>query len=450
MTRSLTQTIAALRTGRISARNLLEFHLKRIERFNSLLNAFVYVDPRAWEAADASDARLRAGQPLSPLDGVPVAIKDNLLVESWPAVWGSPLFRKFVADHDEAPVARLRASGAVLLGKTNTPEFSLRGVTDSPVFGSTRNPWNVGLSPGGSSGGAVAAVAADLAPLALATDGGGSIRRPAAHTGLVGLKPGGGRIARAGGFPPLLVDCEVVGPIGRSVADVRLMFDVLATRRPVPAFPDRARILVVEGIGDAPVDPGLALRCREAAEAFAALGHEVRRGELPFSIETPMETWRTLMGVGLAGLVRAHPDFLEVAAPDFVEQALNGAGLSAVDHAALVETLFDFRALTAAVFEDVDVILTPTTAAQPWPVGESHPALIDGRPAGPRGHAIFTGWVNACGHPAISIPVRPYDDGMPVGVQLVGAMGADEWLMDLAGAFEATHPFADRRPEMAQ
>ena len=450
MTRTLTQTIAALQTGVLSAKALLDYHLKRIERLNPSLNAFVYIDPDAVTAAQDSDARLRAGKPLSPLDGVPVAVKDNLLVAGMPAVWGSRLFAGYVPDHDEAPVARLRTAGAVIVGKTNTPEFSLRGVTENAVFGITRNPWDLGRTPGGSSGGAVAAVAAGLVPLALVTDGGGSIRRPAAHTGLVGFKPGGGRIARRDGFPTLMFDCEVVGPVARSVADARVMFDVLKTHGAASPAPERTRILVVERIGDAPVDPAIVERCHEAAAGFAALGHEVRQGALPFDITDAMAAWSAIAGVGLAGLARSHPRFMELASPDFVEQALNGAGLSGIDHAALIDALLAFRATTAAAFEEMDVILTPTTAAQAWPIGQSHPATIDGRPVGGRGHAVFTGWVNACGHPAISIPVRPDVDGLPVGVQLVGAMGSDEALLDLAAAFEAAHPWADRWPGMAR
>jgi aspartyl-tRNA(Asn)/glutamyl-tRNA(Gln) amidotransferase subunit A len=439
---------AALADGRVTARALLEDCLDCIERLNPVINAMVALDPGARLAADESDARRRAGRSLGPLDGVPATVKDNLLMKGCPAVWGSPLYRDFRPDHDEAPVARLRAAGAVLIGKTNTPEFALRGYTDNPVFGVTRNPWNVTLTPGGSSGGAAAALAAGFAPLALATDGGGSTRRPAGHVGVVGLKPSLGRIPSSGGFPPLMFDCETVGLMARTVSSVRLMFKAMAIdARPTRSGP--ARVLVVERFGQAPVDPGIAERCREAGAQLAALGHEVRAGPLPFPIDDVIAAWSALAGVGLARLATDQPRFFELAAHDFAAQAREGQARSASDYDRLIETLLAFRAVTAAAFETIDVILTPSAAAQPWPAREAFPPEIDGQPVGPRGHAVFTAWVNACGHPGLAIPVRPADDGMPVGVQLVGALGADERLLEIASALEAVHPWADRWPAMA-
>ncbi len=184
-----TQLSAAFARGDTDPVAVLRAVKRRIEALNPDLNAIVTPNPQADEDAAASARRWAAGAPLSPLDGVPLTVKDNLLVRELPASWGSRLFRDFVPGHDELPVARLRAAGLVILGKTNVPEFTLEGYTDNPLFGVTRNPWNRELTPGGSSGGAVAAVAAGFGPLAIGTDGGGSIRRPASHTGLVGLKP---------------------------------------------------------------------------------------------------------------------------------------------------------------------------------------------------------------------------------------------------------------------
>ncbi len=345
--RSIARLAADLRAGAVTARELLDHYLERIERLNPAVNAFVYVDPEAAKAAQASDARLKAGRPLGPLDGIPVSVKDNLLVRGCPAVWGSPLYADYVPDHDELPVARLRAAGAVLLGKTNTPEFSLRGFTDNPVFGPTRNPWNLVLTPGGSSGGAAAAVAAGLCPIALGTDGGGSIRRPAAHTGLVGFKPGLGRIERGDGFPPLMFDCEVVGPLARSTADTRLMFDILAAHGRTSPRRGPLRILVVERFGDAPVEPMLAARCRQVAVDLKVLGHAVTFGALPFEIDDAMLAWQALTSASLAWLAEQEPRFLESASSEYVDQARGGSTLTGADYVALTQTLFDFRTVAA-------------------------------------------------------------------------------------------------------
>lgn len=460
--RTVTELGQDLREGRTSARALLDACLERIERLNPKLNAFIFVDEQARVAADESDRRLAAGRPRSVLEGIPIGIKDSLLVRDQPAVWGSRLFADHVPDHDEAPITLLREAGAVFVGKTNVPEFTLRGYTDNPVFGVTRNPWNSDLTPGGSSGGSVAAVAAGLVPLAIGADGGGSIRRPAAHTGLVGLKPSIGRVPRADGFPAILLDCEVVGPIGRTVADVRAALSCLGQPhrsdprsrgmkrlREEGELPRALRILFVERFDDLPVDPAILASCRAAAERLRSLGHHVSAGPLPFSIADANAAWGKVGDVGLALLAREHPRFEELASLPYVEQARAGARVSAAEYLHVIEVLHALRGKVGRAFDDLDVIVTPTTAAQPWPAHEVFPPVIDGREAGPRGHAIFTGWVNACGHPAISIPIDPDPDGMPIGLQLVGDYGADGLLLDLAEQYERAHPWRHRWPELA-
>lgn len=446
---SIAQLAALLRDGSVSSRGLLDQYVSRIERLNATINAFVYVDAGATKAADAADARFRASRPLSLLDGIPFAVKDNLLVKGCPAVWGSGLYASHVADHDELPVARLRSRGAVLIGKTNVPELALRGYTDNAVFGTTRNPWNPARTPGGSSGGAVAAVAAGLAPAALGTDGAGSIRRPCAHTGLVGLKPTVGRVRRGFGFPQLMFDFEVAGPIARDVAAVRRIFEILASDAEQPEAPKRSRILFVEKFGTAPVDPMIIDRCREAASWLRQLGHEVTSGALPFGLSTASVVFQKIIRVGLAMLARREPRFFELVAPDLAEQAQQGESLPATEYAELLEALSAFRVSVAQAFDKIDIIMTPTTAAQPWPAEDPYPPVIAGQPVGPRGHAIFTGWVNVCGHPAITLPANPDPDGMPIGFQLVGPPHGDELLLAVAQEFEAAHPFADRWPVLA-
>jgi aspartyl-tRNA(Asn)/glutamyl-tRNA(Gln) amidotransferase subunit A len=451
-----------LREGTVSARSLLDHYLARIERLNPTLNAITFVDPGVNAAAEESDRRLKAGRPRSPLEGIPIAVKDNILVRGQPAVWGSRLYAEHVASHDELPIARLRDSGAVIVGKTNVPEFTLRGFTGNPVFGVTKNPWDLTLTPGGSSGGSAAAVAAGLVPLALGTDGGGSIRRPAAHTGLVGVKPSIGRIPRANGFPAILFDCEVVGPMGRTVDDVRLALECLsgphrADQRsrglpellPWGATGGRQKILFVERFGAAPVDHRIIASCRTAAENFSALGHYVTTGELPFSLEAVDGAWNKIGAAGLAMLSQREPRFFDLASREYQDQARAGAKITGGDCVEIIGILHTLRAEAGEAFASIDVIATPATAAQPWPADAPFPSTIEECEVGPRGHAVFTGWVNACGHPALALPVDPAPDGMPIGLQIVGDFGAEGLLLDLAQEYEAHNPWADRWPAFA-
>jgi aspartyl-tRNA(Asn)/glutamyl-tRNA(Gln) amidotransferase subunit A len=428
--------------------------LDRADAMNPVLNALVAIDPDGAErAAAASEARWRAGTPLSPLDGVPVTIKDSLHVEGFATAWGSRLYAGQGADRDETPVGRLRAAGAVILGKTNVPELTVQGYTGNPVFGVTRNPWDPALTPGGSSGGAVAAVAAGIGPLALGTDAGGSIRRPASHTGLVGLKPTAGRVPRRGGLPPIMLDLEVVGPVARTVADLAAAMRILGAADPdaVPAHgflpfgtiavPERPlRILSVPAFGDAPVDPEIAGSVAEAAARFGELGHRVETGR--FDAATAItEAWPVLGQAGIAWLMRAHPGRLDDLGPAIRALAEAGANLSASDLFAVQRMALVLREDLAALFSTYDLLMTPTAAALPWSAHETHPDRIAGRPVGPRGSATFTGFVNAAGCPGISIPCRPSTAGLPIGFQLVAPWGGDETLVAVAASYEAAHPW---------
>jgi aspartyl-tRNA(Asn)/glutamyl-tRNA(Gln) amidotransferase subunit A len=211
---SIADLAAALAAGRLTSKALVERSLARIRKRDGRLNSFVALDEAgALAAAEQSDERLARGEARSPLEGVPISIKDSLHVVGLPSTWGSRALADFRPAKDELPVARLRAAGAIMLGKTNVPEFTLEGYTRNDLFGVTRNPWNPELTPGGSTGGGAASVAAGLVPAALGADGGGSVRRPASHTGLVGFKPSIGRWPRIDGFPAILTDFETAGSL---------------------------------------------------------------------------------------------------------------------------------------------------------------------------------------------------------------------------------------------
>ena len=433
---------AAFRAGRLTPSQALDASLARIEAMNPALGAFVALRAAAARAdAHASTLRHARASPLSPLDGVPIAVKDNLPVAELPTTWGSLAGRDHRSAHDELVIVRARAAGLVIVGKTNVPEFTLEGYTRNALFGTTRNPWDPRLTPGGSSGGSVAAVAAGMVPLALGTDGGGSTRRPAGYTGLVGLKPSIGTIAREHALPPLLLDFEVVGPIARTIADLRLLFSVLAGPHAAdPAscaaagaartLPDPLRVLYVPTLNDAPVDPAIAAACETAALRLRALGHDVRVGPLPLELTGLDADWPRIGQMGLAWLFARHPHWRAGAGERYLAMADEGARLPATLLWQVLDTAAQLRREAAHLFERIDLIAMPSAAAMPWAADQPYPPEIDGRPVGPRGHAIFTGWVNAAGLPALAVPVAP-PARLPIGLQLIGPFGCDAALLAL-------------------
>ncbi|HSV84177.1 MAG TPA: amidase [Ramlibacter sp.] len=449
-----------LRDKQITASQVVEHFLARVEKLQPTLNAFIHVDAQgARAAAKASDERFAKGEPRSWLEGIPVSIKDNIYVKDMPFVFGSPLFKDNIADHDELPIELLRNAGAILFGKTNLPEFASRASTYNPVFGVTSNPWNTDLTTGGSSGGSVASVAAGMVPLSLGTDGGGSIRRPAGYTNVVGLKPTLSRIPRADGFSSVLYDCEVVGPIGRTVDDVRLMMAAIAKpdrrdqrSRGFATISTRAgtvgklKILYVPRFGANPVDPEIVQSCDAAAAQLRALGHEVVEGELPFDIQPVSDSWAKIGNVCMSLMALNHPKFKEQVTPEYRDRAVTGDGISGGEYQGVIELLYQLRSAVGQAFEQYDIIMTPTSAANPWPKNEPFPPVIAGEKVGPRGHAVFTNWVNACSHPGIALPAKPTQAGMPIGFQLIADFGADELLLDLAAQFEQQAEWKDLWP----
>lgn len=454
---SATALAAAYAAREVTPVEVLDAVLARMDAVNPILNAVIVEDrPAARRAAEASAGRWRAGSPLGPLDGVPFTVKDNIVTAGLPTQWGCPVFRSFQGATDELPVARMLAGGAVLVGKTNVPELTMIGYTDNTLFGPTGNPWNPALTPGGSSGGAVAAVAAGIGPVALGTDGGGSIRRPASHTGLVGLKPTPGRIPRCDGLPAILLDLEVIGPIARSVADVWTVTRALAAADPhdpaslrLPTFgvlpPVRpCRILYAPRFAGHPVDPEIADSVAAAAAQLAALGHDVREGAPPFDPDAVAAIQATIGPSGLAWLMGDKN--AEPAAPILRQALATGASLQAADLFRALDAMAGLRRTMAVFFETTDVLMTPSAAALPWPKTETHPPVIAGQPVGPRGHAVFTAFANIAGLPGLALPCQPAAGGLPVGFQLVGPAGSDDRLLALGQHYEMAHPWADRWP----
>jgi aspartyl-tRNA(Asn)/glutamyl-tRNA(Gln) amidotransferase subunit A len=450
------------RDGSLTPLAVAQACLARLEAVDPRINAFVARrDPAFMEEAEAATERYARGAPLSPIDGIPLSVKDSLYTADLPTTWGCPALRSHATGQDELSVGRARAAGALVIGKTNVPEFALEGYTANPIFGVTRNPWNLALTPGGSSGGAVASVAAGVTPLAIGQDGGGSIRRPASHTGLVGLKPSLSTVPREHVLPSLLLDFEVIGPLARTVADARMLFDVMrgpaavdrwslaAAHARTQARPSTSlRILYVERFGAAPLDPQIAASVGPAVQGLGALGHRVTTGSLPLDLDFYAEAWPQIGQIGLAQLFERQPDWAAQASPKYREMAQKGRQLPAARLWQIVEQVKQLRRDSTALFDDIDVIVLPSAAALPWQAQEAYPTRIDGQEVGPRGHAVYTGWVNAAGLPALALPCAPSREGLPIGMQLVGRYGTDDILLDLGAAYEAAHPWADRWPAL--
>ncbi|MBO9513302.1 MAG: amidase [Variovorax sp.] len=451
---SAAELAAAYAKGQLDPVLVLRAVLERLQAVQPHIRAVVSMDESAaLAAAQASAARWKRAAPLSPLDGVPLTVKDNIPVAGLPCQWGSRLFRDHRPARDESPVRRLRAAGAVIVGKTNVPEFTLQGYCDNALHGATHNPWRPGLTPGGSSGGAVAAVAAGVGPLALGTDGGGSIRRPCALTGLVGLKPSWGLVARTDGLPEILPGMEVVGPIARTTGDLRRMMVVLAPGggfdAAASASSRKQRILHWRTLAGRPVDPEVTRSVNDAAQALRAMGHDVVEAEAPAAVDTfNREAWPVIAATGLAAVLRPHSAQTGELSPALARMLADGLGLRAVDLFDARQCVRRLRTAIAACLEDADLILTPSSAALAWPAHQTHPTHIDGQAVDARGHALFTAFVNATGLPALNLPARASASGLPIGFQLVGRAGSDAALCALGADFEAQQPWRDRWPAL--
>jgi aspartyl-tRNA(Asn)/glutamyl-tRNA(Gln) amidotransferase subunit A len=445
--RTAVQLTMGFQSGCFDPIDVLDAVLGRIETVNNTVNAIIALDLKeARAAAQRAAARWRAGTPRSALDGVPLTIKDNLHVAGLPATWGSRLHQGFVPETDEPAVASLRRAGAVILGKTNVPEFTLQGYTDNLLFGRTINPHAPGLTPGGSTGGGAASVAAGFGPIAIGTDGGGSIRRPAAHCGLWGFKPSIGQIARYGGFPQILLDFEVIGPVARTLGDIVAAFTILKgldARDPrslmalaaSPGIPPRPRVAFLPRISAAPVDPAITARVARFAEDLRSQGCIVEEIEFPFDFDALGAIWGTVASVGLAWHLAKYPGVAGLVGGPAHQTAAAGAQIPAGRYLDALASAGEARAAAAAFFENWDILLTPTTAALAWPADQMFPPQIDGVDVGARGHAVFTGWMNVLGLAALSVPVAMTETSGGIGVQLAVPPGHDEMLLAFARRF---------------
>jgi amidase len=445
-----------VRAGEVSSRELVEACLRRIDQLDERLNAFrVVLDERALAEAGQADARRKAGNE-RPLLGVPIAIKDDADVAGEPTRFGTAATDGRPAPADSAHVARLREAGAVIVGKTNVPELTQWPFTESDAFGVTRNPWDPERTPGGSSGGTAAAVAAGMVPAALGSDGGGSIRIPAACCGLFGLKPGVGLISNAPKHEPWR-GLSVWGPLTRSVRDAALWLDVVADTPPAVRYsdaaasadPGRLRIAV-----SAKVPLGLLarvhpiyLRAMEAtAELLRELGHEVTEVDPPYGAGAYGFVARYLRGIADDASHVDHPERLERRTRGMVRM---GRSIPAplVDRA--VAAGGELHDRFASFFARHDVLLTPALATPPPRVGRWAGAGALRTFNEVAAYTPFTAIFNHTGQPAAAVPAGWTTSGLPLSVQVAAGMGQEGTLLALAAQLEAARPWAEARPPVS-
>jgi aspartyl-tRNA(Asn)/glutamyl-tRNA(Gln) amidotransferase subunit A len=367
------------------------------------------------------------------------------------------LFRDYVPDRDDICVERLRAAGAVIIGKTTTPELAMLGRTDSRLSGITRSPWNPALTPGGSSGGASASVAAGVTTLAIGTDMGGSTRLPASYTGLLGMRPSTGRIPRRFGFPATCIDFQVIGPFARTIRDMRLLYDALAGPDPrdpysqrFPAGPvsepkSRLRIGWFTAIGDEGATPAVAASVAAAVDKLADANCEIAQVGAPFDLGALRTFHATLTAAAAARIVVRFPDRWRTDTCDNVRAAAErGLAISAAAYVDALDALAAWRADVTEAWGDYDALIVPTAAAPAWRAEDEAPPGLS-----PATQGMFGAWINAAGLPGISVPGRPHSDGRPIGVQIVAAFGHDATVLEIAQRLENLTPWADRWPAMA-
>jgi amidase len=446
-----------LRSRELSARELLSAYLHRIHRVNPRLNAIVSLaEEQAAQSAAAADDAAARGTLLGPLHGLPIAVKDLADTAGIRTTYGSPLFADHVPDADAPYVALLRAAGAVILGKTNTPEFGAGSQTFNPVFGVTRNPWDLRMTAGGSSGGAAAAVAAGLVPFADGSDLAASVRNPAAMCGVIGLRTTPGLIPAVDPMRDDVFDPQaVIGPIARSPADAALLLSALRGRDPGfplarpgadgaaeagwaagrrPADLTGLRIAWSADLGGLPVEPEVAQVLDRARKALAAGGAGITDAEPALSDAD--EVFHVLRGVLLAGKLGAMlPSGRDRMKQTLVWNIEQGLALTGPQVAAALRRRSVIFARMKMFLRDYDVLALPTVQVTPFPVEQEWVTEINGVP-----QRTYIDWLRSCSritvtaHPSVSVPAGLSTDGLPVGLQLVGRFGTDERLLDIAEA----------------
>ena len=446
----------------VSPVEVTEAILRRMDQLNPKLNAFITTTPElALKGAHAAEETYQTDESPPALAGIPTSIKDLVAMTGFPTTRGSWRYRDSVSDFDAPIMDRFHEAGAVIIGKTNLPEFGWKGDSTNRIIGSTHNPWQHGRTAGGSSGGGTAALAAGLGPLAQGSDGAGSIRIPTSFCGVYGLKPSWGLIPQ---YPASAVELfSHLGPMTRTVADAALMLNVMAGADPrdrlsIPAETDYLtaleediaglRVAWSPDLGYALIDPEIREIVTKAAERFGELGCHVE--EAHPSLEDPWESIvHVIWASAFAGLHLHDLDAVrDQIDPGLVRVIEQGMQLSGAEVAIAYAQRNDYYHTWRQFMERYDLVLTPTLPVTAFPAGDDHPGQIDGQPTTYLSWTAFTYPFNITGQPAASVPCGFDHNGLPIGLQIVGRWRDDVTVLRASAAFEALAPWADKRPPL--
>ncbi len=451
---SAAELASLIRRRELSPVEITEHYLRRIDALNPKLNAFITVD---YEGAIAAAREAESSPPQGPLHGVPVAVKDLSLTKGLRSTSGSLTLKDNIPSVDSVSAERIREAGGIIIGKTNTPEFGYKGVTDNRLGEPTLNPWDTSRTSGGSSGGSAAAVAAGLAPVAEGTDGAGSIRIPAGFCGVVGIKPSFARVPRYP-IPDIYYTLSHTGPIARTADDAALLLDVLSgydKRDPLsmteplrlsPYAPEPLRIAWSPRLNYAPLEPEIEAITEKAALKLCEAGHSVERADPDITDPEPLELniWNTVYAARYGPL---EEPMRSLFTPELAEIVDEGMRLPAwrlcKDSIERTKLYYEMEKF----FGTFDLLLTPTLPVEAFPVEKQRPETVEGRPITTLfGWTPFTYPFNLTGQPAVTVPAGLTASGLPAGLQIIGPRGSEALIMQVARQFEYLAPWQKLAP----
>jgi len=454
-----------VKSQEMTSEELTEKIIERIQRVNPIINAYCTTSfDMARDMAKKADTAVKNGEKLGLLTGIPISIKDLVSIKGVRTTFGSKIFENYIPEENSHVVNKLIDAGCVILGKTNTPEFGFKGVTDNKIFGVSRNPWNLERTPGGSSGGAAAATASGISPLAQGSDGGGSIRHPCSFCGVFGLKPSLGKVAI---YPRVAIFAQTlaaIGPITRYVKDAALMLDAMkgpyeGDRMSIPddkvnyfkevdEKPKKLRIGYSMNLGFAKViDEEVEKGVLDGVHKFENFGWMIEESKIKLRRpESPFYTlWTSKIGFYLKSKMKEWGDQID---PDLVQMAELGMTYSGGDVVKAMNNRRKICDIFHNYFKDYDILVTPATAVPAFKLGMMYPSKINGKSVSPTGWQPFSFPFNLTGHPTATIPCGWSSEGLPIGMQIVGKRYDELTVLQVSQAFEEIAPWQDKKPSL--